>query len=183
MLLHLRFNAAAWVALALLVAVFGACGTASNPASPTATASLVAPGTSLRGVDFTQPPYASDLTRRAGGGDVIPERVRLLDLTGDGIEEAVVVVESGGTLGDIGVGVYRSTSSAPDLAYFRKLAGRVDIRQSSLVIVEGAPGPGDPACCPSQLHETTIEWRNNAFEVTSERTVSNPGAGATSSAR
>lgn len=173
-------SAATWVAVALLVAVFAACGAPTGPATPTA-----APGTpvsqppSLRGIDFTAAPYASDLTRRAGGGDVIAERVRLIDLTGDGVEEAVVVVESGGTLGDLGVGVYQSAAAGPSLAYFRRLAGRVEIRQAALVISEGVPRAGDPECCPSQVRESTVEWRNGTFAVTSERTLASPGASAT----
>ena len=157
--------------MALLIAVFAACG------SPSGRAPTAPPGTpppklpSLHSIDFTAAPYAADLTRRAGGGDVIAERVRLVDLTGDGVEEAVVIVESGGTLGDLGVGVYQPTSSGPSLAYFRRLAGRVEIRGAALVILEGVPRPGDPACCPSEVRESTVEWRNGTFEVTSERTV------------
>ena len=104
------------------------------------------------------------------------ERVRYLDLTGDGVEEAVVVIESGGTLGDIGVAVFKAGGSGADLTYFRKLGGRVDTRGSALVVIEGAPAPTDAACCPAQLRERTVEWRGSAFEVTSERLVANPGA-------
>ncbi len=169
-------SAATWVALALLIAVLAACGTPAANRTPTP-APTTAPA-SLQGVDFASAPYATDLSRRAGGGDVPAERVRLLDLTGDGAEEAVVVVESGGTLGDLGVGIYQVSNGGPSLVYFRKLAGRVEVRAPALVVIEGAPAPGDPACCPSQLRESTIEWRNGTFEVTSERTVSNPGSAA-----
>ncbi|MCC6236434.1 MAG: hypothetical protein IT299_02540 [Dehalococcoidia bacterium] len=173
-------SAATWVAVALLVAVFAACGASTGPETPTATPGTpTPPPPTLRGIDFTAAPYAADLTRRAGGGDVIAERVRLVDLTGDGTEEAVVVVESGGTLGDLGVGVYQAAANGPTLTYFRKLAGRVEIRQAALVIVEGVPAPGDPECCPSQVRESTVEWRNGTFEVTSERTVAAPGTSAT----
>ena len=38
---------------------------------------------------------------------MVEERIRFADLVGDdGVEEAFVIVESGGTLGDLGVGVY-----------------------------------------------------------------------------
>lgn len=174
---HIRMSAATWLAVALVVGVFAACGAPiGTPTSTVPPGTPTAPLPSLRSIDFTAAPYAADLTRRAGGGDVIAERVRLVDLTGDGAEEAVVVVESGGTLGDLGVGVYQPTSAGPSLAYFRKLAGRVEIRQSALVILEGVPSPGDAACCPSQVRESTVEWRNGTFEVTSERTTAAPGA-------
>ncbi len=180
MLQDIRLSAAAWAAGALLVAVFTACGASAVPPTPTgAVGTPAAPLPTLRGIDFTTAPYAADLTRRAGGGDVIAERIRLVDLTGDGAEEAVVVVESGGTLGDLGVGVYQAAAGGPALTYFRKLAGRVEVRQTALVIVEGVPAAGDPECCPSQVRESTVEWRNGTFEVTSERTVASPGAGAT----
>ena len=164
------------LALGLLV---GACGSSADAPTPGTGAPQTAPTTSVpasvRSIDFTGAPYAADLINRAGGGDVSRERVRYVDLTGDGIEEAVVVVESGGTLGDTGVGIFKEAASGADLAYFRKLGGRVDTRGSALVLIEGAPAPTDPACCPAQLRESTVEWRGSAFEVTSERLVANPG--------
>ena len=155
----------------------GCSGSATTPTAaptPKSGAQALPPLLSLREVDFSGPPFDGDLINRAGGGDVPRERVRYVDLTGDGVEEAVAVVESGGTLGDIGVGVFRAQGSALNLAYFRKLGGRVEIRGAALVLIEGAPAPGDAACCPTQLKETTIEWRGTAFEVTSERVVTNP---------
>lgn len=168
---------------------FAACGSAEEPSTPAATAvtstgagvtatASGGPVGSLRDVDFSAPPFASDLIRQAGGGEVPRERVRYVDLTGDGVEEAVVVVDSGGTLGEIAVGVFKAAGQGIDLAYFRKLGGRVDVRGRALVVIEAAPSPGDPECCPSGLRETTVEWRGAGFEVTSERVVSNSsGAG------
>jgi hypothetical protein len=169
------------VALVAGVALVGCSGSGNSPTpkgpTPKAPSATSAAARSLREFDFSAPALAADLINRAGGGDVPKERIRYLDLTGDGVEEAVVVVESGGTLGDIGVGVFRAAAPRPALAYFRKLGGRVDIRGSAIVLIEGVPAPGDPACCPAQLRETTIEWRGSAFDVTSERLIANPGAG------
>jgi hypothetical protein len=152
----------------------------SLTSSPTPTAGVKSsalvpvPAGSLREVDFSGPPFDLDLMTRAGGGQVPRERIRYADLTGDGVEEAIVIVESGGTLGDIGVGVFRAQGAGIGLAYFSKLGGRVDIRGTALVLIEGAPAPGDAACCPAQLKETTVEWRGAAFQVTSERLITNP---------
>jgi len=188
---HLWSRDAAWrlaalLALALLFGVLlAACGngeseatpspspSATSTATPTPTAGTVA---SLRDVDFTSMPYVGDLIDRAGGGEVPAERVTFEDLTGDGEDEAVVVVESGGTLGDIGVGIYRLEAGQPVLADFRKLGGRVDVRLGLVIIEEGVYAAGDAECCPSQLHETAIGWQNGAFEVVSEQTVDNPAS-------
>jgi hypothetical protein len=162
---------------AVVVGCSGAdTGSTAVPTSKSGALTLppLPPLLSLREVDFSGPPFAGDLINRAGGGDVPRERIRYVDLTGDGVEEAVAVVESGGTLGDIGVGVFRAQGAALSLAYFRKLGGRVEIRGSAILLIEGAPAPGDAACCPAQLKETTIEWRGTVFEVTSERVVPNP---------
>lgn len=131
----------------------------------------------LRDIDFSGAPYAVDLINRSGGGEVPRERVRYVDLTGDGGEEAVVVVESGGTMGDIGVGIYRLERGAPELTFFRKLAGRVEVREQAVVLIEGVPAAGDPACCPSQLRETTIAWRDGKFAETGQKVVDNPNGG------
>jgi hypothetical protein len=167
--------AAALLAGVLLLA--GCSSAAPEPAPPTAAPTAAQPAVAIRDIDVSQAPFATDLTRRAGGGEVPRERVRYLDLTGDGVEEAVAVVESGGTLGDIGVGVFQANGSSAALAYFRKLAGRVEMRDRTIVVVEGAPAAGDPACCPAKLRETAIEWRSGSFEVTSERVVNNPSGG------
>ncbi|MFN8639916.1 MAG: hypothetical protein U0360_10810 [Dehalococcoidia bacterium] len=175
--------------IAVLASFLASCGGGGPAATPgagtTSTPQASAPATpalssAIRAIDFSQPPYVTELTRRAGGGEVPRDRVRYADLDKDGAEEAVVVVESGGTLGDIGFAIYHVGASGPSLAYFRKLAGNVDIRESSVVITEGAPGPSDPACCPKQLHETTVGWRNGTFDVTAEQTVPNPAAGPAS---
>lgn len=166
---------AALVGGVVLVWCTGSRDSATTTASPKAAGSLTpVPPVSLREVDFSGRPFDRDLVDRAGGGQVASDRVRYIDLTGDGREEAVVIVESGGTLGDIGVGVFSAQGPGIVMAYFRKFSGRVEIRGTTIVVIEGTPAAGDAACCPAQLKETTIEWRGTAFEVTSEKLVKNP---------
>lgn len=170
-------RAAYLATLSLLLTLFFTACARFTAAPPTATPTATAPGpppVALRELNLSEPPFSTDLIRRAGGGDVPRERISYLDLTGDGVDEAVAVVESGGTLGDIGVGVFRAGGPSVALVYFRKLGGRVEVRNRSIVVIEGAPAPNDPACCPSQLRESVIEWRNGNFEVTAERLVTNP---------
>lgn len=161
----------------VLVAACGSEDEATPAPSASASASTAAPGgsvDSLRDIDFTSAPYAADLITRAGGGDVRAERVTFEDLTGDGIEEAVVVVESGGTLGDIGVAVYRLEGGVPEVALFRQFTGGLELRLGLVVVKEGVYAADDPLCCPSQLQETVIGWQDGAFEVLSEQVIDNP---------
>ncbi len=175
---RLRMRLAVRLAALAAALLLASCAGGAPGATATPTRGPGAPtGGALRGIDFTQAQYAADLMQRAGGGEVPADRVRYVDFTGDGLEEAFVVVESGGTLGDIGAGVFEAAGSGARLIYFRKLTGHVELRDRAIIVVQGAPGPNDPACCPSQLRESVIEWRKGDFEVTSEQVVANPAAG------
>src|SRR5690606_6022862 len=104
--------------VAALALVLGACGDGGADPTPTSTpatpvAAATPPG-SLRAVDFEDPAVAAELIDRARGGEVHQERVTFGDLIPGGAEEAVVVVESGGTMGDIGAGVYRLGAQGPE---------------------------------------------------------------------
>lgn len=167
------------LALALLL---GACGTGDRTpardlpgsAAPAATVLPGAGAASLREVDFAAPAVAAELINRAGGGEVNAERVVFEDLTGDGREEAVVVVESGGTAGDLAVAVYRLTPAGAELAMFERLGGHVEVRLGLVVTQEGVYADGDARCCPSQLRERAYGWRDGAFVLISEQVVENP---------
>ena len=128
-----------------------------RPAPPSATASPTPSQIStLHEVDFSVVEIAGLLINAAGGGEVLRERVQFLDLTGDGVEEAVVVVESGGTLGDLGAGVFALIDGQPELVQFIPTAGRIEVRLGLVVAIEGVPSAGDAQCCPSQLRETRL---------------------------
>jgi len=169
--------------LALLTAA--ACGSGPTPAAaPTAAptsppASLTpraldAPLQSLADFDFEAPAFVAGLITRTGGGEVHHERVHIEDLTADGSEEAVVVVESGGTAGDIGIAVYGLLEGAPDLLFFQRLAGHVEVRLGLVVIQEGVYAEGEAECCPSRLRELAYGWRDGEFKLVSEQVVENP---------
>lgn len=99
------------------------------------------------------------------------ERVSYHDLTGDGREEAVVVVESGGTAGDIAVAVYTLVDGAPELLWFQRLGGRVEVRLGLVVTLEGVYEAGDPRCCPTRVWERAYGWRDGGFALLSEQLV------------
>lgn len=170
-----------WLLSALLIALAGAlaaCGSSDAPApTATATPAEVQTGTpvqSLREVDFSSVGLAGVLIDLAGGGEVPAERVQFLDLTGDGMDEAVVVVESGGTLGDLGVGVYRLAGGAPVLEFFTQAGGRVEVRVGVVVVQSGVYEAGDAQCCPSRLRESGFAWDGEQFVRISEQVVDNP---------
>ena len=181
--------ALAGVPLILLIAA--ACGSeaqpspSDSPATTSATASATTPATStpsptvetvrsLRDVDVEALEFVAPLISLAGGGEVHAERVHFEDLTGDGREEAVVVVESGGTAGDIAVAVYKLREGIPELIFFQPLSGHVEVRVGLVVIQEGVYAAGEPRCCPSRLRESAYGWRGGAFALVSEQVVENP---------
>jgi hypothetical protein len=168
----------------LLLAVV-ACGD-GNPseATPTATSTTAASAAatadrsvgSLREVDFGDLSLLGPLIDAAGGGEVPLERIEFHDLVGnDGVEEAVVIVESGGTLGDLGAGVFALIDGAPELVQFVATAGRVEVRLDLIVAIEGVWAPADPQCCPSQLRETSYQWDGARFIAITEQVVAAPG--------
>jgi hypothetical protein len=129
---------------------------------------------SLREIDFTAAALVGPLIDAAGGGEVVPERVEFADLVGDdGVEEAFVIVESGGTLGDLGVGVFVIEGGQAVLRQFIQTAGRVELRLDLVVILEGVWADDDPQCCPAELLERSYQWDGARFTVITEQVVSN----------
>ena len=116
------------------------------------------------------------------GGLYEQENVIYVDLTGDGADEAIVPVSSGGTLGDIaflvltpmGGGTLALLTQARDT----QTGLTVEIVDGQLVETRPEPGSDDPECCPSMLRVTVYEWDGEALVVESEEVVPNPDAGA-----
>ena len=160
------------VPTATSTAIPTATATATRMVTPTATPLTV---DSVREIDFTDPLVIGPLIDAAGGGEVSAERVVYEDLTGDGVEEAVVIVESGGTQGDIGFGVYSvDEDSIATLAFSERARGRVEVRVGVIVAIEGVFAAGDAECCPSQLREVTYRWDGSGFSQVSEQVIDNP---------
>jgi len=147
----------------------------SPPPKPTATA-VSKPD--ISGVDFSQVPAVEDLLR-SSGGRLLPQEIIFADLTGDGVDEAVVPISSGGSGGDVAYAVfgYRG-GDLEEIMVVKPAAGRVMVSVGSGVLVETQPvyAPEDPLCCPSQLQHTYYRWDGSKLVVDHQETEKVPSA-------
>jgi hypothetical protein len=111
------------------------------------------------------------------GGFVDPN-VLFADLNGDGKEDAVVAVDSGGGAGIVALYVF-SAGSGKDLQIVYRNQGlyRAAARINpgpALVYTVPQYKDGDELCCPSAYRETTLRWSTTSkrFGVAQRRTVS-----------
>ncbi|MGE3960525.1 MAG: hypothetical protein AB7F65_02445 [Dehalococcoidia bacterium] len=176
------------LAAAAILATLVACGDDPAP-TPTATASpaLIATATAsasvavqrIEEIDFTDVAVIGPLIDHFGGGEIDPRRVQYLDLTRDGTDDAFVIIESGGTAGDVGAALLRLEDGGPQIAGYIPTGGRIDVRFPEVgggivVTTEGVWDPGDAECCPSKLRESTYEWEEGEFVLRDEQVVDNP---------
>ncbi len=173
----------------LLLAAGGAllalsCRSSRTEPVPTPTASSTAalaggfPAQSLRDVDWRSAPVMDEIRKHFGDGLIEPRRVAYIDFTGDGREEALVIVESGGTAGDLGAAVYRLEAGRAGILAWIDRTGSFELRLpnagpgAALIIVkQGIFGPGDANCCPSRIRETALRWDGSTFAVFGEQTL------------
>lgn len=171
---------------AVLVACSGSDGATPSPSpsasrtpSPTATVTSQAVITDARDIDFTDVSLIGELIDSFGGGEVDTNRIQYVDLTRDGIDDAFVIVESGGTAGDVGGALVTVEDGKPQIIGLVRTGGRVEVRFPEVgggivVTTEGVWEPGDAECCPSNLRESTYEWEDGAFVLKNEQVVDNP---------
>jgi len=185
-----------WMPLLLLVACAGSSEPGPPPAPQAASAPAGAPtpeelaAATYSGIvdepirfvagEWEGAPYSEGGAARPRATLAGPDLFRLTgDLDGDGVEEAVVhVTESGGGTGNFGYLV--AMGRAPDGTVVQKgiaeigdrisiRGGRVDGGKVSLDIIQ--EGPGDAACCKTQLATRTYELRDGALaELSNEVT-------------
>jgi hypothetical protein len=176
--------------LIALAAMLGACSsgggaktvTPTRQASPAATSSASAtPSLGIRTLDLSKAPDVQGLIASTGG-QYVQAGVIYADLTGDGIDEAVVPISSGGTLGDVAF-VVLTPSDAGTKTLLRVTptdgAGglAVAVVDGHLVMTQPVYGPEDPNCCPSSLRKTAYGWDGAALGVQSVTTEANPSGG------
>lgn len=130
-------------------------------------------------IDFTDPAVIGPLIDHFGGGEVEPARIQYVDLSGDGQNEAFVVVESGGTMGDLGAALIGLRDGQPEILGTVDAGGHVELRFPEVgggivVVTAGVWELGDALCCPSNLQERTYEWREDEFVLVDEQVVDNP---------
>ena len=179
----LRFAVA--IGLVALVALAAGCsdGDETPSASPTpplestATATPV-PATStpvpdIRDEDLTQHPALQPFL--ASGGELDASRIIYVDLTEDGVDDAVVPISSGGTGGDLAVVVL---GYGPDglgellRALPRETRSiRATVQGGQLVTTEGVYGPNDALCCPSQILTKWYAWDGSELAIDRQETA------------
>ena len=110
-------------------------------------------------------------------GGFVDSTILFADLTGDGKDDAVVMVDSGTAAGEIAMYVF-SAGSGTDLKIVyrnqRMYRGEAHINPGpSLVYSLPSYKAGDELCCPAAYRETTLKWssKTKRFGVASRRTV------------
>ncbi len=163
-----------------------ATGVSAASASPssepepteTAAAETAVPDGGISEVDFSQVAAVKALLQDSGGR-LVAQQIIFADLTGDGVDEAVVPISSGGTGGTIAYAVfgYRG-GDLKELLEVKPAAGRVTVAVQDGVLVDTEPlyAPEDPLCCPSQLHHTFYRWNGSKLVVDHEETETAPSA-------
>ncbi|MBF6600896.1 MAG: hypothetical protein IVW36_10350 [Dehalococcoidia bacterium] len=190
-----RLPVAALALCLLATLVLAGCGGGGKAANATSTASSTTPFAStaspaaptadagrIRAVDLAQAAPVQTLVAGTGGA-FVASQVIYGDLTGDGIDEAVVPLASGGTMGNIAYVVLTPSGSGVSALPLPKgdaSSGGVAVSVVGGKLVDTRPqyGPNDPNCCPSMLRKTTYGWDGGKFVVASTETVTNPDAGA-----
>ena len=151
--------------------------TSTATPSPAATS---APATSARSIDFKDPKVVGPIIDHFKGGQITPERIAYADLNGDKVDDAFVVVESGGTAGDLGAAIFAATEDGkPKLLGYIDRAGKVEVRLGGpvtgvIVATSAVPAPADPQCCPSKLREVILQWDGRQFAVITDQVIDNP---------
>lgn len=154
-------------------------GISVSQSSATASASVTPAAQSARSIDFKSPAVAGPIIDHFKGGQITPARIAYVDLTGDRVDDAVVVVESGGTAGDLGAAVFSTAGGKPRLLGYVDHAGRVEVRLGGpvaavIVVTQGVYALADAQCCPSKLRELILQWDGRQFAVVTDQVIDNP---------
>ena len=170
---------AAVLALALATVLVFACSSGDNGKSnvtPTP-----ADAAAIRSTDFAAQPAVKTLLAQVGG-ELDPRAIEYTDLTGDGREEAIVPVFSGGTLGNLAYVVFTLRSGTPSVVLTRTIdktsrSGlKMEMEDGKLVELVGEYGPEDPLCCSTYLRKTYFRWDGSSLQVEREEKGLNPSA-------
>lgn len=181
------------VALTFFAAAIAGCGgggggatkTPSASRSPAATSSSVAtattPSLGIRELDLSK---VDDVTAiiASTGGQFVQTSVIYADLTGDGVDEAIVPISSGGTMGDVAFLVLAASGRGTKTLLKEVPLGAsgglsVAVVDGQLVMTQAIYGPEDPNCCPSALRRTTYVWNGTSLAVQSIKTEVSPSGG------
>jgi len=152
-------------------------GSTATPQRPTALpAATSSPSTDIRAVDLANQPDVKDFVQRLGG-EVAPEEVVYADLTGDGLDDAVVPASSGGTQGDLGFIVVGYLDGKLKALFSDAPAGgevRVAVTGGQLVETLPVYAEGDVPGFPSSVKNIYYAWKDDRFVVDREEVVGGP---------
>jgi hypothetical protein len=173
--------------LTLLAVTAATLVLACAPSSTTDSTPTPRPSQTIRLVNFNTDPAVQNVIRQLGSGEVAVSEIVFSDLTGDGADEAIVPITSGGTAGNIAYVVLTPKRGSPgetSVILTRRLergsAGglklAVDTANGRPVLVEtGAEyGAEDPFCCPTVLRRTTFRWDGSQLQVEREDKTNAP---------
>jgi len=150
---------------------------ATAPATSTrAPAGTATPAPDIRQEDFSKLPGVRESI--ASGNKIDTAAIIYADVTEDGVDEAVVPISTGGEGGDIAVFVFGyGPAGLTELLRVSAAGLPVKVTVTNGVVQGDIPeyAPGDPFCCPSNLHRTTYRWDGQQLVVAKQETV--PGAG------
>jgi hypothetical protein len=119
--------------------------------------------------------HSVKVTLKKGG--FVSKDVLFADLTGEGKDDAVVTVDSGGASGVVALYVFSAgTGSDLKIVYRNQRLYRGAARINpgpALVYVLPQYAEGDELCCPSAYRETELKWSSakKKFGVAKRRTV------------
>jgi hypothetical protein len=179
---------AALITATLAIAAFTACDgdgggdETSTPPPSTATVSgtsvSATPTGEIRERGLENDPAVQALLTDTGG-EYVQENVLYADLTEDGIDDAVVPIASGGTLGNLAFIVLTPTDSGTSVLLKEQPTQTggiaLDVVDGKLITLEPVYGTDDPECCPTLLRKTTYGWNGAALALEDEETLENPG--------
>jgi hypothetical protein len=167
----------------------GKSGKGGATATSTATRAATAPATSTRAPAGTATP-TPDIRQEdfstlpgvresiASGNKIDTAAIIYADVTEDGVDDAVVPISTGGEGGDIAVFVFGyEPGGLTELLRVSAAGLPVKVTVTNGVVQGDIPeyAPGDPFCCPSNLHRTTYKWDGQQLVVAKQETV--PGVG------
>lgn len=99
------------------------------------------------------------------------------DLRGDGVEEAVIPLNSGGTTGDTGFLIYAPSPAGPHIIAAQqgyKLS--VAVKANQLVVTSPVYAGWEPNCCPSSTREVRYRLSGTKLVEAGSRQTPVPGA-------
>ena len=180
------------LAMPIVLLAFAACGGGSDDDDPTSAPSPAAtseptsdePSDAIRSVDLQNAAVVSGFVDEIGG-TYVQANVLYADVTGDAVEDAVIPLSSGGTLGDVAF-IVATLEGEDDVAEALAIDARefgvsVRIEDGKLIATEPVPGPDDPECCPSQVRTTTYAGDGRTgLTVESSVVEGNPAGGVKS---